>query len=80
MGCVNCGGPGCDECNNSGTINITGCPVEVIPSATWDLIEILEMWENGTPPILAGSLGQMRAAVVAYRTFTQTKARYKSEF
>lgn len=61
MRCVTCDGAGCDECGNKGTITITCCPLELITNDVWQIIQLVEFYEKGLPPIAGGTLQQAKA-------------------
>lgn len=58
MTCLVCKGSGCKECNNTGEIDITQCPLEFIEREVWDVIRYAELFEKGLPPVAGGVLDQ----------------------
>jgi len=67
MACPSCNGTGCEHCNDAGTIDITGCPVELVSNDVWSLIEYVKLWEKGIPPIAGGALDQAYCFIQAAR-------------
>jgi hypothetical protein len=56
--CENCNGLGCEECDGTGRIRITSCPLEVITPDVWEAIRFAELYEKGLPPVAGGALDQ----------------------
>lgn len=77
MDCVMCSGNGCDECNESGIIEITDCPLVLIPKDVWEVIEFADLYEKGLPPIAGGSLDQMKGFILAANFIFKEKAYWK---
>jgi len=75
--CFMCGETGCDECNQTGRITITGCPLRFIDDDIWNVIELCRLYDKGLPPIAGGSLDQMRAFIVAFGIYEQTMSQFK---
>lgn len=67
MRCVGCGGGGCEQCQNTGAITITGCPMEMITSEVCEVIALTELFEKGLPPVAGGTLDQAKIFVDAAR-------------
>ena len=65
--CVNCSGSGCDECEKTGRITITDCPLELITNDVWEIIGLAELFEKGLPPVAGGTLDQAKVFVEAAR-------------
>jgi len=79
MECIGCGGKGCSECNDSGTIKITCCPLELITNDVWEVIEYAELYERGLPPIAGGALDQAQNFLVACRFIFREKSDWKNK-
>ena len=75
--CFFCNETGCSECNQTGRITITGCPLRTIDEGIWDIIELADLYEKGLPPNAGGSLDQMRAFIVAFDIISKTKKQFK---
>ena len=67
MKCVGCGGSGCEQCENTGAINITCCPLELITNDVCEVIALTELFEKGLPPVAGGTLDQAKIFVEAAR-------------
>lgn len=67
MGCVKCGEVGCDECNDTGQIDIVDCPMEIITNDVWEIIEYAELYKKGLPPVAGGALDQAYSFIQACR-------------
>lgn len=58
MVCPGCEGRGCEECKNTGGIDITECPLNLITNDVWQVIRFTELFEKGLPPVAGGTLDQ----------------------
>lgn len=58
MQCTGCEGDGCNECNKTGKLVITCCPMEYITDDVWEVIRFAELYEKGLPPVAGGALDQ----------------------
>lgn len=79
MDCVVCSGNGCEECKDSGIIEITDCPLVLIPKDVWESIEFADLYEKGLPPIAGGSLDQTKSFVLAANFIFKEKAYWKKK-
>jgi len=60
MTCMACGGTGCSECGNIGSVDIVQCPLEIITADVWELLEYAELYKKGLPPVAGGALDQAK--------------------
>lgn len=65
MICLVCKGAGCKECNNTGEIIITQCPLEFIDKKVWEIIRYAELFEKGLAPVAGGVLDQANCFIEA---------------
>lgn len=79
MRCITCSGAGCDECENKGTITITCCPLEMITNDVWQIIQLVEFYEKGLPPIAGGTLQQAKVFNDAALFIMHEKQYWKSK-
>jgi len=79
MDCVNCGGKGCDECEYTGKLSITKCPLEFITSDVFEIIALAGLFEKGLPPIAGGVLDQAKIFVDAARFVFQEQQYWKKK-
>jgi hypothetical protein len=77
--CPACGGRGCEDCGLTGTFEVTCCPLEWVDGQIFEMIEMVEFYEKGIPPVAGGLLDQM-AYFVKFASFTSAETRpYKRE-
>jgi len=62
-----CGGTGCGECGNIGSVDIVQCPLEIITADVWELLEYAELYKKGLPPVAGGALDQAKIFTEAAR-------------
>lgn len=79
MVCPGCEGKGCEECNQTGEISITECPLNLITSDVWEIISLADLFEKGLPPIAGGVLNQAKIFVEAARFVFSEKAHWKNK-
>ncbi len=79
MDCVNCGGKGCIECEDTGKFAITKCPLEFITTDVFELIALAELFEKGLPPVAGGVLDQAKIFVDAARFVFQEQRYWKNK-
>ena len=60
MECVSCGGNGCIECDGIGAIKVTCCPLEYVTNDVWEVIQYVELYKKGLPPVAGGALDQAK--------------------
>ena len=65
MDCPACGGAGCEHCGPTGRLQITDCPLCVVPEDAWQLLRLARLYEKGLPPVAGGALDQAAAFVEA---------------
>lgn len=79
MECIECGGRGCKECEETGKLEITQCPLELITPDIWEVIEMAEFFEKGLPPVAGGVLDQAKIFIDACRFIFREQARWKKK-
>lgn len=77
MRCVNCEGTGCNECNKTGFLSITSCPLELITNDIYEVIKLAELYEKGLPPVAGGALDQAKIFIEAAMFIFSEKAYWK---
>jgi NADPH-dependent 7-cyano-7-deazaguanine reductase QueF-like protein len=79
MNCTACGGTGCEECQDTGRIEITQCPLEIITPDIWEVIELAQLYEKGLPPVAGGALDQANIFVDACRMIWSEEKVWKNK-
>ena len=77
--CNSCDGFGCEECEGTGRIKITCCPLEFITWDVWELIALAELFEKGLPPVAGGVLDQAKNFIDAARFVFNEQQYYKKK-
>ena len=62
-----------------GTIDITGCPAEMIGRDIWEAIEYACLYEKGLPPIAGGALDQAKSFLIAASIIFEERAWWKGK-
>ncbi len=75
--CPSCGGNGCADCKETGTFELTQCPIEWLEDEIWHMIELAELYEKGLPPVAGGSLDQTAYFIRFARMVMNENAKYK---
>ncbi len=70
MECPVCQGRGCRHCDH-GTVRITACPLTLLPSEIWTVLDLAALYDKGLPPVAGGALDQAEGFLAACR-FIQT--------
>ena len=78
MECTSCGGHGCDFCNGRGTITIEGCPYDEVRDIL-GTIDMIELFERGQAPILAGVLDQSAWFINVVQHWKRENAKVKAD-
>ena len=65
VGCPNCRGAGCPECDDLGRWELAQCPLEYVDGEIWELIELANLFRKGLAPISGGVLDQAAGFVAA---------------
>jgi hypothetical protein len=79
MRCTDCGGTGCDDCVN-GKVIIDQCPLEIITSDTWEIIDMADLYlEHGLPVVAGGQLDQCKSFMVAAKMISNENAYWKKK-
>lgn len=66
--CPACDGVGCDDCGGMGYMRIEGCP-KVYCSQIVPTMQLIELFENGLPPIAGGVLDQSASFITAAKHY-----------
>jgi len=77
--CSRCDGFGCEECEGSGKIKITCCPLEYITEDVWEVIRYAELYEKGLPPVAGGALDQAANFIKAAMYIFSVQAYWKNK-
>lgn len=62
--CPGCEGAGCDNCDDSGEIDITVCPLMIITSDVREVIKYVDLVKS-LPPVAGGALDQAKVFIDA---------------
>jgi len=79
MRCPGCEGTGCSECKETGKIHITECPLRIVTSDIWQVIQLAELFEKGLPPVSGGTLEQAKNFIDVASFIIAEKAYYKNK-
>jgi len=79
MECIVCGGTGCDKCEKTGVIRIEDCPLKLITSDVWEIIEYATLYRKGLPPIHGGALDQAQNFIEVSRFVFREQAYWKNK-
>jgi len=79
MECIKCGGSGCAECKGTGRLTITDCPLKLITSDVWEVIEYAKLYQKGLPPIHGGALDQAQNFIEVSRFIFREQAYWKNK-
>lgn len=87
MDCPSCDGlgDGCPACYDPrskcsrGTFVLTTCPLTIVPPTIWDLLDYIELYGKGLPPIHGGALDQCHTFLDAARFVMAEEASTKAE-
>lgn len=71
--CPDCDGHGCDECNKRGSFDVTACPNQYVGDIR-TAIPLMDLFENGLPPVSGGTLDQAAWFLSAVRTLQHEEA------
>jgi hypothetical protein len=85
--CVACNGTGmqgdgehkqrCDECTE-GVYRVEGCPNQYCSGLT-QFVELVDLFDEGLPPVAGGALDQSASFIEASRRFKSEEQRAKAE-
>lgn len=76
--CPSCDGYGCKECDQTGHIRLTCCPLKAIPGEAWRFLDYAELFAKGLPPVAGGVLDQAYMFVQYARFVWAEKNRNKA--
>ena len=76
--CPVCKGRGCDACGKTGRFEITQCPMLLIERSFWDLMDMVDFYEKGIPPVVGGLLDQTAWFVAFARQVFDEERPYKA--
>lgn len=79
MDCIGCGGKGCKECKETGKLEITQCPLEIITPDIWEIIHYAELYEKGLAPVAGGALDQAKIFTATCRFIFREQAIWKKK-
>jgi len=79
MRCTDCGGKGCDDCEN-GSVNIEQCPLEIITPDIWEIIDMADLYlEHGLPVVAGGQEDQAKSFMIAAKMVSKENAFWKKK-
>lgn len=78
MDCPACEGGGCPVCRGSGWIEVTACPLTVLPPEVWEVLDLAETFRRGLPPVAGGVLDQSAWFVAAARFVWAEQDRWRA--
>jgi hypothetical protein len=59
---------GCVRCGGTGRRLVSGCPLLIVPSEVWTVVEMASLYINhGLPAVAGGQLDQARTFLAACR-------------
>jgi len=76
--CAGCYGEGCGECQGTGRILVTTCPLDFAGDDVWDALEMTSYLEHGALPIPGGVLDQTHIFLEAARFIGAERARQRA--
>jgi len=79
IACSSCNEAGCDECGQSGYVELTGCPKEMIDRGLLRAIRMADLMKQGLPPVAGGVLDQSAWFVSFYECFRSEQNRAEAE-
>jgi hypothetical protein len=79
IACSSCNEAGCDECGQTGYIELTGCPKEMIDRGLLRAIRMADLMKQGLPPVAGGVLDQSAWFVSFYECFRSEQNRAEAE-
>ncbi|MHC4617208.1 MAG: hypothetical protein ACYTEQ_05585 [Planctomycetota bacterium] len=79
MECVTCGGTGCRDCEQTGRLRLTQCPLAYVSRDIWQGIEYAELFEKGLPPVAGGVADQAKVFIDIARFIWQEQAYWKGK-
>jgi len=79
IACSSCNEAGCDECGQSGYVELTGCPKEMIDRGLLRAIRMADLMKQGLPPVAGGVLDQSAWFVSFYECFKSESNRAEAE-
>ena len=79
IACSSCNEAGCDECGQSGYVELTGCPKEMIDRGLLRAIRMANLMKQGLPPVAGGVLDQSAWFVSFYEVFRSEQNRAEAE-
>ena len=74
--CVALGAAGC---GGTGRLELTACPLRVVPEIYWQVLELADLYEKGLPPLAGGALDQMSCFLAACRFLWAEQARIEAD-
>lgn len=60
MPCPGCNGAGCDQCDQEGSFYLTQCPKQFIGAELAQMLPLVDLFFEGTPPVAGGTLDQTK--------------------
>ena len=62
-----------------GTFELTMCPLTIVPPTIWDVLDYVDLYGKGLPPVHGGALDQCQSFLDAARFVMAEEASTKAE-
>ena len=79
LACSGCNETGCDACGQSGYVELTSCPKQMIDRGLLRAIRMADLMREGLPPVAGGVLDQSAWFVSFYECFRSEQNRAEAE-
>ncbi len=79
IACPTCNEAGCDDCGETGYVEITDCPKRCIDAGLLRAIRMADLMKQGLPPVAGGVLDQSSWFVSVYEAFRSEEAKAEAE-
>lgn len=79
IACQSCNEAGCDDCGQTGYIELTSCPKRMVDRGTLQAIRMADLMKEGLPPVAGGVLDQSAWFVNFYEVFRSEQNRAEAE-
>jgi len=79
IACPACNEAGCDDCGETGYVEITDCPKRCIDAGLLRAIRMADLMKQGLPPVAGGVLDQSAWFVSVYEAFRAEEAKAEAE-
>ena len=79
IACPACNEAGCDDCGETGYVELTTCPKQCIEPSLLRAIRMADLMKQGLPPVAGGVLDQSAWFVSFYECFRSEENRAEAE-